>query len=338
MAEADVTGIYTLMDVVNEYTSMDAQGTYIWAAKIMSRKCPFVMDMPMVASNQIMSNIGARESYLPTPGTRRFNEAIALTAVHSEPYTEPIAMVEDYGEVDYALWKIQNNPNAWRENKDSRKVEAMTQKMENLIIYGSLATDPASFNGFATRFNSSSARPNGDSTWPYNVQLNGGSGADTTSIWLIDWGEGKVFGTYPKNLPGGLEIEDLGRVTTEPTSTTRMEALRSHFSWFMGIVVEDERCVQRVANIETTLGADNSFDEDLVITAINRLPDPDSAGVRMYCSRSIKTQMDVRAKDKTNVLYTQDEAGDVWGRRVTRFQGIPVRLAEKITDTETAIS
>lgn len=333
----EVVGYYTLMDVVNDYTSLDARGTYIWAAKVMARKCPFVMDMPMVASNQIMTNIGVRESYLPTPGTRRFNEAVSLTATHSTPFTDPIAMVEDYSEVDYSLWKIQNDPNSWRQNKDSQKVEALTQKMEDLIIYGSLATDPAAFNGFSTRFPLSTNRPNGDSDWPYNVQLNGGGGTDVTSLWMIDWGPSKVYGIYPKNLPGGLQIEDLGRVTTEPTSTTRMEALRSHFTWFMGIAIEDERCIQRIANIETS-GSTNIFDEDKIITAINNFPDPDSGGIHGYCSRSIRTQMDIRAKDKTNVYYTQDKSGDVWGRRVTRFQGIPMRIAHKLLDTETAIA
>lgn len=337
MATTDITGYYTLMDVVNDYTSLDAKGTYLWAARTMSRKCPFVLDMPMIASNQIMSNVGLRESYLPTPGTRRFGEGVTPTASHSTPFSEPIAMVEDYGEVDFALWKIQNDPNAWRQQKDSQKVEAMTQKMENLIIYGSLATDTAAFNGFATRFNVSTFRPNDDTTWPYSVQLNGGSGSDLTRILMIQWGPGKVYGVYPKNLPGGLQIEDLGRHTVQPALTTRMEVLRAHFSWFMGIVVEDERCVQTIANIETA-GTENIFDEDLLITAINRLPDPDSGRVSIYCSRSIKTQMDIRAKDKTNVYYTQEANGDVWGRRVTYFQGIPVRMAEKLIDTETAIA
>ena len=339
MTVNDLSGTYTLMDVVNDYTSLDAQGTYIWAAKIMSKKCPFIMDMPMVASNQIMSNIGTREAYMPTPGTRAFNQGVALTAVHSRPFTDPIAMVEDYNEVDIALWKIQNNPNAWRQNKDSRKVEAMTQVMEGLIISGNIASDPNAFNGLETRFNSSTTRPNGSSDAPYNVILNGGGGSDVTSILVVEWGEGKAYGTYPKNLPGGLLVEDLGQHTVQPALTTRMEILRSHFAWYMGLVVEDERCVQRIANIETVVGATYSFDEDMLIQAINNLPGAgDGGNTVIYVSRTIKTQMDIRAKDKSNVYYTQAPTGDVWGRRVTYFQGIPVRMAEKITDTETAIS
>lgn len=332
-------GTYTLMDVVNDYSSTDAKGTYLWAATIMSKACPFVMDMPLEASNQIMSNVGLRESYLPTPGTRRFNEGVTPTATHSTPFSEPICMVEDYSEVDIALWKIQNDPNAWRQQKDSRKVEAMTQKMEDLIVNGSRASDPFGIDGLLTRFNSSTVRPNGSSDYPYNVLLNGGSGDDVTDVLIIEWGKGKVYGIYPKNLVGGLQLEDLGQHTVQPALTTRMEILRSHFSWFLGLVVEDERCVQRIANNETTIGATYSFDEDKLIEAIRNLPGGGDAGnTVIYVPRKIATQMDIRAKDKANVYYTQAPNGDAWGRRVTYFMGLPVRMAEKISESATAIS
>ncbi len=334
MTTSAVLGYFTLMDVVNQYTSLDAKGTYIWAAKVLAKKCPLIRDMPMVASNQIMSNIGVRESYLPTPGTRRFNEYVTPTASHSTPFTDPMAIVEDYSKVDLALWKIQNDPNAWRQQKDQSKVEAMTQKMEDLIIYGNIGTDPAAFNGFATRFNSKTARPNADSTQPYNVVSAGGSGGDTTSIYVIQWGPGKCYGIFPKNLPGGLQIKDLGEIT-DISSGTYMQVLMSHFVWVMGIAVEDERCIQRYGDIEVT-GTDYIFDEDQLIKSINNLPDGGAApGTVIYCSRSIKNALDIRAKDKNNVQYLPD---NVWGGTVTMFRGIPVRLAEMIDDTETAMA
>lgn len=337
MASTDLIGYNTLLDVVNQYTSLDAQAQYIWAAKVLSRKCPFIKDAPMVASNQIMSNLGSRDSYLPTPGTRQFNKGVALSAAHTEPFSDPIAMVEDYSQVDYALWSIQNDPEAWRQGKDQAKVEAMTQKMEDLIIYGSVGTDPGAFNGLATRFNSTTVRPNGDTTWPYNVIDGGGSGTDTTSIFVVQWGPGKVYCIYPKNLTAGLLIEDLGKDTVNTNTEAAphyMEALRTHFAWYMGLTIEDERCVQRYANIEVS-GADNVFDEDVLISCINNLPDGGaSPGTVIYCSRSIKTALDIRAKDKNNVYYMPD---NVWGGNVTMFRGIPVRMAEKIVDTETEV-
>ena len=332
-----VLGYDTIMDVVNEYTSLDGKGQYLYAAKVLARKCPLVKMLPMVASNQIMSNIGTRESYLPTPGTRRFNEYVSPTTSHVTPFTDPIAMVEDYSKVDYNLWKIQNDPNAWRQGKDSRKIEALTQKMEDLILYGNIGTDPGAFNGLAVRFNSLTRRPNGDTTWPYHVVSAGGSGSDTTSMFVIQPGQQSVYLTYPKNLPAGLNIQDKGQVTDMITDTTvkYMEVLMTHFQWHLGLVVEDERCVQRYTNIEVS-GTTNIFNEDDLIGVINNLPDRGSApGTFIIAGRKILTQLDIAAKDKMNVNYMPDKA---FGEMVTHFRGIPVYLAERLSETETVVS
>jgi len=328
-------GYNTLMDVVNQYTSLDAQAAYIETAATLARRTPLIKILPFMPSNQIMSDMGSRDSYLPTPGTRRFNEGIAPTASHSTPFTEPICMVEDWREIDYALYKIQNDPVRWRAGKDMRKVEAMSQKADDLFLYGSIGTDPGAINGFMTRFNTLTRRPNGDTAWPYHVLGAGGTGSDTASVLVMQFGEGKVTGIYPKNLPGGLQIEDKGVVTKDMGSNKLMDVLRTHFMWYFGLKVEDERCIQRIANIEVS-GAANIFDEDQLITAINNLPDGGQhPSTTIFVPRSIKTQLDIRAKDKNNVQYGPSE---VWGQNVTMFRGIPVMLDEMMDETETAIS
>ena len=335
MTTQAVVGYNTITDVVNQYTSLDAHAAYIEAAKTLTRKCPLAAILPMVPSNQIMSNIGSRDSYLPTPGTRRFNQGVTPTASHTKPFTEPICMVEDYSEVDYALWKIQNDPNRWRAGKDQRKVEALTQKMEDLLLYGSLTSDPGGINGFMTRLNSLTNRPNDDATWPYNVLGAGGSGGDTGSILVVQFGIGKVYGIYPKNSPGGLQIEDLGKSTKESSTGTLMEVMRTHFSWYMGLTVEDERCMQRIVNIEVS-GSTNIFSHSQLIEAINNLPDGGAdPSTTIFVPRAIKTQLDIQAVDKNNVQYMPSE---VWGRTVTAFRGVPVMLAEMLDTTETAVA
>jgi len=113
--------------------------------------------------------------------------------------------------------------------------------------------------------------------------------------------------------------------------------LRTHFSWDMGLVVEDERCVQRMVNIEVS-GTEHTLDLSILVQLINQLPSMGNApGTRIYCPLSIKTQFDILALDRNNAYFTQDAQGDVWGRRVTRFQGIPIEVAEMIDITETAI-
>jgi hypothetical protein len=339
-------GYSTLVDVVNEYATGSAKEQALIAARILDRKCPLVRILPMIKANEIMSNIGSRDSLIGNPGTRRFNEPILPTLTRSTQISEPIALFEDYGEVDRDLCYIQNEPAVWRMNQDRRKIEGMTQKLEATLFYGSMANDPGVINGLATRFGVSTYLPNGDASWPYNVILGGGSGSTCSSIWIIEFGPHKVFGIYPPNLPGGLQIRDLGEQTKEINSSGNLNAmyqvLRTHYQWFIGIEIDDERCVQRYANINAAVAAEqNIFDEEILITLKNQLPGMGEApGTAIFMDRSLKTQVDIRAvTQKMNTYFTQDQAtGDVWGRAVTRFQGIPIFVAEKLLDTETAIS
>lgn len=341
MSSLNILGYATLMDVMSEYSSMDGGAALLSAAKVLTRACPLLERLPMVQSNQIISNIGSRETSIGTASTRRFNEGVLPTDTKSAPYSDPIALFEDYSEVDVELWRIQNDPNAWRRQRDERKLRGIRQGVEYNLFYDAIASNPGGFDGLATRFNVSTHRPNGDTSWDYNVMLAGGSGSDTASIWVLELGPDKVFGIYPKNIAGGLQIEDLGESTKEEytaSGTKLHQVLRTHLKWYLGLGVGDERCAQRIANIETS-GSTNIFDDEDLIDMINRLPgsgqDP---ATFIFVPRSIKTQMDKRALTRENMYYTQLPNGDAWGRPVTAFQGIPVFVAEKLLKTETAIS
>jgi len=337
-------GYPTLMDVTNEYVSQSGDAKYLTAAQILNRKCPLVKILPMIQSNQLLSNIGSRDSLISSPGTRRFNEPVVPSVTKSLQISEPIALLEDYGEVDRDMCYMQNNPAEWRMNQDRRRIEGMTQKLESTLFYGSMANDPGVINGLSTRFSASTYYPNGDLSWYPNVLLGGGTGATCASIWMIEFGPQKVFGIYPKNLPGGLRIQDLGEQTKEllvsGTVNALMQVLRMHYQWWIGVEIDDERCVQRYANIATT-GEQNVFDEDILITLKNHLPDSgENPATAIFMDRTLKTQVDIRAvSQKMNTYFQQDQAtGDVWGRAVTRFQGIPIFTAEKLLDAETALS
>jgi hypothetical protein len=333
-----VLGYQRLADVVAQYSSLDPKGAYLEIAKILHRACPLVDILPMVKSNQLMSHVASRETYLPSPGARRFNEYISPTAGHTKPLTEGISMFEDYSEVDKALYDIQPEPAKWRQDRDQQHIEGFRQKIESGLFYGSTAADGQDILGFAARFKNLATYPNNDSAWKYNVLGGGGTGSALTSIWVFEFGLNKVYATYPANLLAGLYAKDLGEQTAQ-TSSGLMQVLRTHFRWCIGMMIEDERCVQRYANIATTAGA-NTFDESILIDLIGRLPGAGNApGTVIVCNRTINTQINIRATvAKTNAYYTQDEAGDIFGRRVTRFQGIPILTAEKLLDTETEIT
>jgi hypothetical protein len=341
----------TLLDIVQNYTSADAAARFVLPKRILDRMTPLVKMLPMKPSNNILSNIAVRTDSLPVASTRTFNQGIQPTAAKNAPISDPIALFEDYSEVDKDLWELQNDPNAWRADQDMNHVEGLFQLMESTLIYGSLSQNAGAFNGLATRFNNKESYPNGDQSWVPNVWDGGGSSVtNVTSAWMIEFGDDSVYGIYPPNTPAGLSIRDLGEVTKElatGTASTGLnylyQVLRTLLRWYMGIQIADERCVQRIANINpTALSSPGTFDENIFIQAKNWLPRAGEApGTVILVNRNLKTQIDIRAvSQKINTYFTppSDNSMDVFGKAVTKFQNIPIYVAEKILSTETAIT
>jgi hypothetical protein len=349
MADVSQLGYTTLNDVIANYSTVDARAPFVMAARVLDRMCPLIRYLPMIPSNQILANIAVRTDSLPVPSTRRFNEGVLPTAAKNTPISDPMALFEAYSEVDKELWRIQNDPNMWRQDQDLNHVEGLKQLMESLLFYGNLSQDPASFNGLATRFNNLESYPNGDTSWQPNVWNNGATTGSCTSAWFLELGSQKVYGIYPPNTPGGLNIEDLGEMTKEmataatggPMLNRMYQVLRTHLTWRMGLQVNDERCVQRIANINAVPLSSNNFDENVFIEAKNQLPGAGEApGTVLLMNRQLKTQVDIRAVSQKLNAYTMFSANetDVFGRSVTKFQNIPILVTEKILNTETVIS
>jgi hypothetical protein len=348
--EVSQLGYSTLQDVVNDYSSLDANAKFIKAAEVLDRACPLISYLPMVPSNQILSNVAVRADSIPVPGTRRFNTGVQPTAAKDTPINDPMALFEAYSEVDFELYRIHNQPDMWRMQQDMRHIEGFKQLLESLLFYGNLANDPGQFNGLATRFNNLESYPNGDTSWQPNVWNNGGTSTQSlTSAWFLELGPMKVYGIYPPNTPGGLNIENLGQRTKETPNATgggpqlpyMYEVLRTHFTWRIGLQVNDERCVQRVANINSTPLSSNNFDENLFIEARDQLPNRGEApGTVLLMNRNMCSQVDIRSVSQKLNAYTffNSKETDVFGRSVTRFQNIPILMCEKILNTETLVS
>ena len=350
MPDVSQLGYTTLWDVIGNYSSTDARAQFINPAKILRRKCPILEMLPMIASNNIISNVASRTDYLPTPSTRRFNEYAAVTSSKNTQLNDPIAMFVDWAVQDKELVKIQNNPEEFISDQIDNHMEGFAQKLDSEMIYGSLITDPGSFNGLAIRFHNTVNYPNGDQSWVPNVWDGGYESGNSTSIWAFELGKNKVQAIYPVNSPAGLSIETLGEQTwTMPTqvggllaNAKAIQAYVTYLQWKIGLQVVDERCVQRIANVNPTALAAGGFDENILIQALGYLPEGGAApGTCIVVNRTVLNEMNIRAvSQKTNAYYTQDmESGDIWGsRRVTRFQGIQVLMDEKIVNTETTVT
>jgi len=99
------------------------------------------------------------------------------------------------------------------------------------------------------------------------------------------------------------------------------------------LCIEDTRCVKRLANIDSVSTETYTLDEDKIITVRNNFNTPGT--VYMYCNETVFTQLDILAKDKTNVHYGPDSP---FGKPQMFFRDMPVRRCDAITDVEATLS
>ena len=250
---------------------------------------------------------------------------------------EGIALLEARSQTDEDLVEIAPNPEEFRKGEDIAFVEGMAQEMAKTFIRGTTegaaTSNPEEINGFQQRLRDLSQR---------NVQDGGGSGGDTTSIYVAGWGFRGAYGIFPSAAANrgtlGLEARDKGKepIVSLTSNTTVHYGYVTQFKWWTGFAVRDELSIGRLANIETT-GSTNIFDEDQLITLLNDMHLEGLSPV-IYYNRTVATQAQIRLKDKGNVNWAP--VMGLSGMPIMTFQGIPVRKMDNaiIVNTETVVT
>lgn len=306
------------------YASRMADGNLLAIAEILARSNPILNQIPFREANGGDVEKIARRITLPTGQFRSINQGISSESSQTAQVIEPTAMLEARSKIDVKLVDGATDPQGYRESEDVAFIEGLGQTAAATLFYGNRDTDDTQFTGFAPRYNALSDA---------NVFGTGGSGSDLTSIYVVKWGINYAYGIFPRGSKAGLEMTDLGEMTVMDANSKEFQAYVSLFEWTMGLAVKDPRAIKRICNIETA-GSSNTFDDDLLIRALNETPG-DKSGLKIYVNSTIKTQMDIYAKDKTNVSYGFDQIGGV---DVTTFKGIEVVQCDGIVDTEEAVA
>ncbi len=323
MATLDATGQMTLLELAKR---REPDGELAAVAEILSRSNPVLQDMPFMEANGKTYHKSVRRGSLPGGTWRKINAGVSSESSQTTEVTDAIGMLETYSEVDKALAEMSGDIARFRMIEAKAFIEGLSQTLAGAVFYSNSATDPEQITGLSPR----------TSTVDGQFILDGsGTGSDLTSIYVVQWGLDKVHGVYPSGHPQlGVQRNDLGEVTLEDAGGKKYQGYRDHYVVKMGLVVRDPRAIGRYANIESS-GASNIFDEDKLIGLLNEMPD-DHGNTVIYVNSTVKTQMEIKLKDKANVNYTVDNG--LGGVPVLRFRGIPVKKCAAIVNTETAIS
>jgi hypothetical protein len=317
--------------IMAEYSK---DGTLLRQINALTEVHDMLADAPVREATSIDSDQVSRVTSLPVPYWHKLGEGLTSTVGHIQQGTEGIAMLRNQFRGNKEIVDRQPNPSQWMERKEQTYLEGMNQEMANTIVYGSSGTSPEEFDGLDIRYDALSAG---------SVFNNGGSDTgNLTSVWLIQWDLQDCCLIFPRGGKGGLRRVPKGvkSLSTETDATGSVEATKAladfyvtDFEWDAGLCVQDLRRVKRVCNVHKTIGAATAIDIDMLIQARNNFKT--TGTVYLYANLTVKTQIQITAKDAGNVYYPPTMP---FGKPVAYVLDMPLRQSDAITLAEATIS
>lgn len=320
----------TLLDLAKQ---TDPDGNIAPVVEILSMTNEVLDDMTWQNGNLLTGNRTTIRTGLATPTWRKLYGGVQPNKGRVVQVTDSCGMLEAYAEVDKALADLNDNSAAFRLNEDRAHIEGINQELASKIFYGNEALAPETMTGIFTRYNSLSAE-NAD-----NIVDAGGTGSDNTSICLAVWGPNTGFGIVPKGSKAGLQVTDKGQVTVENADGAggRMEAYRTHYRMDAGLTIRDWRYFVRICNIDVSDLNTLANTKNIVtwmIQAAERIPAFGMGRACFYVNRTIREKLRLGILEKVASQLTFESVN---GKRITAFDGIPVKRCDSILLTEARV-
>lgn len=324
MGDNDISGVLGLIELGKRING----GKAMPIAANLVKNNDFMADSLWKMANNVGFHKHLRGLSLPSPTWRGVGQGVAKGAGQTIAVDEPIARAEYHNEIDEAALDEVEDKIGMRRDEDMLALEGLSQAGNSGLIYG--PGSQGQLNGLFNRYYNPATHG--------NVIDNGGTAGNCMSILVVEWGDSGLYLVYPKGSKTlGVQTKDMGLLPVYDDSTPA----KRYFAWVTqlllhaGIVVRNDRAVQRVRRIKVGAAkADGGLDDDNILRALNKLPGMGrAAGTRIYASREGKTQMDLLAKNQTNLQYS---FGNYGGQPITLFRGTPVRYQEGFSETESA--
>lgn len=330
MATLNQNGLPTLLDLAKR---LDPDGKYAQIAETLSTDCPLINDIPWKQANGADGHLVTQRNALPGLSWRKYNQGVVPTKSGTSQFTETMGMLDGISNVDVKLAKRNGDAAAFRASEDKAFIMAYRRVLENAFFYSSTKTTPEQIMGLSPRMDTLAA------THPFASQIIsfGAAGSnDQASIWLVGWGEGKVYGIYPPNSMAGLEMKDMGEeLVSEGSGYFR--AYRSAFSWQCGLVVEDARYLVRLCNIDDdVVTSTGSALIDAMARMCEQIQSTDDCKPVFYMNRAMRSLLRRQSIDSTkNSTLTYENVG---GKPVLSFSGIPIHRTDALINTEAPVT
>lgn len=327
----------TLLDYARR---ADPNGKIQRIAEMMNDRNEMLLDLVFVEGNTTTGHKTTLRTGLPIIAWRQINKGSQPSKSVTKQQLFSAGVLEGLGRIDEELVNIAIDKAAFRLSENAPFIEAISQAVSTALFYGDVTVNPDRFTGLSPYY---SALSGVDSS--ANVINAGGSASDNTSMWLVVWGENTIHAFFPRGTKAGIEHEDKGKqmVNDNETPAGQYFAYIDQYKNRIGLAVRDWRYGVRICNIDvsnlatTGAAADSSANLlKMMITAMNLVPSLTVGRAAWYCNKEVKTALDIKAYNKSNVNLTIEKLEG--GSLITRFMGVPIRRSDAILNTEDAVA
>ena len=314
-------------------------------AEVLVKHNKMLNDIPYMVMNEgtihkedirsALPEVYYRKANQPIPASKSTIEERTFTAAHFESKSQLDKAVAVRGGQDRVAY------NRW--NQAQGHLQAHSQELASLMLYGSPATANRKTAGFFDIFSTLSAS---EETSKQIVDA-GGTGSDNTSILKVHWGEQSIFGVYPIGTTAGITRMDHstgGKLvqiqgTDENGNPGNFWGYEEEFMTDHGLVVKDYRQAARIANIDVSNLVSGSGAADLIdlmISANYKIDSEENGQGVWYVNRTIEAALHKQALTKVGA-----GAGlrfdNYQGMKVLMFLDAPVRRMDSFLETEAQV-
>gem|GEM_PF-4544906 len=292
-------------------------------------------DMPFFQANDRQSHKYIRNSSLVSGTWVKLNDGISASKGSNITDTAVLGRVESRLVVDLRFADIEPDFAAYVERLAYPHYEGLANDVGDAVTNGTISGGYA-FPSIEEHISSASQT---DQFGQKMCHTYGGS-ATLTSILAVQWGQDKVYGVYPKGhqYTGVEKHEYAGDQLTTGNNSSDMRSYVCDFAWHLGLVVADDRCVRRIANIEPVGALYNmeasTFSTKPIIDALISMADM-GKGAILYMNRGTWGHFWKAAKADSTVNYS---APNPWQAPEYMFSGTRIRFTDSLLNTESQIT
>lgn len=333
------------LSMIEAYKGVDGKGRLIDVIETMNNTSQYIMDdWVWEMCNSGTKHVTGIRTGLPTVSWGALYEGIPQSKASRQQVDDTTGFVEALAQVDTRQLDLYaENKDAIRMQEARTYIESMAQELVTALFYHNPATNVRHPKGLGARFGVKATSGAGN-----QIVDAGGTGSDNTSIWMVEWGGDGLRAIYPGGTTGGIVRENKGQQRVLDAAGNPYYVEEELFRAQCGFTLGDWQRVSRVANIDVSNMQAGSVElYDFLRKAFYRLKsrrtskvmDQKAPGrVAIYCNRDTLEALDALATNGgTTDNFTRLKYGEIEGKEVLTYRGIPFRETDAILNTEARV-